>query len=111
MQPWDKTLTDQKIADVMTYERSEWGNNASPVTAEQIAAFAKNSPVIPNHSSSTISSQPRMKIFPVVQHPQAAHRRNPAKPQNPLRHQNRSASYPLKRFGEQLGHMFRAEIR
>jgi len=29
MQPWDKTLTDQKIADVLTYERSEWGNNAS----------------------------------------------------------------------------------
>jgi mono/diheme cytochrome c family protein len=41
MQPWDKTLTDQKIADVMTYERSEWGNNASPVTAEQIAALRK----------------------------------------------------------------------
>jgi len=41
MQPWDKTLTDQKIADVITYERSEWGNNASPVTAEQIAALRK----------------------------------------------------------------------
>ena len=41
MQPWDKTLTDQKIADVMTYERSDWGNNASPVTAEQIAALRK----------------------------------------------------------------------
>src|SRR6202047_3152655 len=41
MQPWDKTLTDQKIADVMTYERSEWGNKATPVTAEQIAALRK----------------------------------------------------------------------
>jgi len=41
MQPWDKTLTDQKIADVMTYERSDWGNQASPVTAEQIAALRK----------------------------------------------------------------------
>jgi mono/diheme cytochrome c family protein len=41
MQPWDKTLTDQKIADVMTYERSEWGNQASAVTAEQIAALRK----------------------------------------------------------------------
>lgn len=41
MQPWDKTLTDQKIADVMTYERSEWGNHATPVTAEQIAALRK----------------------------------------------------------------------
>src|SRR2546425_12618104 len=41
MQPWDKTLTDRKIADVLTYERSEWGNSASPVTAEQIAALRK----------------------------------------------------------------------
>jgi mono/diheme cytochrome c family protein len=41
MQPWDKTLTDPKIADVLTYERSEWGNNASAVTAEQIAALRK----------------------------------------------------------------------
>ena len=41
MQPWDKTLTDQKIADVLTYERSEWGNNASAVTAEQIATLRK----------------------------------------------------------------------
>ena len=41
MQPWDKTLTDQKIADVMTYERSDWGNSASPVTAEQISALRK----------------------------------------------------------------------
>src|SRR5438309_10878398 len=41
MQPWDKTLTDQKIADVMTYERTEWGNKATPVTAEQITALRK----------------------------------------------------------------------
>ncbi len=49
MQPWDKTLTDQKIADVLTYERSEWGNNASPVTAEQIAALRKE---LANHPES-----------------------------------------------------------
>jgi mono/diheme cytochrome c family protein len=42
MQPWDKTLNDQKISDVLTYVRSEWGNNASPVTAEQIAALRKD---------------------------------------------------------------------
>jgi hypothetical protein len=41
MQPWDKTLTDKQIADVMTYERSEWGNTATPVTPEQIAALRK----------------------------------------------------------------------
>ncbi len=41
MQPWDKTLTDAKIADVLTYIRSDWGNTASPVTAEQIAGLRK----------------------------------------------------------------------
>ena len=41
MQPWDKTLNDQKIADVITYIRSEWGNSAPPVSAEGIAALRK----------------------------------------------------------------------
>ncbi len=41
MQPWDKTLTDEKIADVVTYERSAWGNKGSPVTAEGVAALRK----------------------------------------------------------------------
>ena len=58
-------------------------------------AYAKNWPIIPNHSSSTISSQPLTKIFPVVQQPQAAHRRNPAKPQNPPHHQNRRVASGL----------------
>src|SRR5256885_1929131 len=49
MQPWDKTLTDKQIGDVMTYERSEWGNNASPVTPEQIAAMRKE---LANHPES-----------------------------------------------------------
>jgi mono/diheme cytochrome c family protein len=49
MQPWDKTLTDQKIADVLTYERSAWGNNASPVTAEQISSLRKE---LANHPES-----------------------------------------------------------
>jgi mono/diheme cytochrome c family protein len=40
MQPWE-SLGDQKVADVLTYERSEWGNNATPVTKEQIAALRK----------------------------------------------------------------------
>ena len=34
MQPWDKTLTDAKIADVITYIRQEWGNKGGPVSAE-----------------------------------------------------------------------------
>jgi mono/diheme cytochrome c family protein len=40
MQPWE-TLGDQKVADVLTYERSEWGNKGTPVTKEQIAEMRK----------------------------------------------------------------------
>jgi len=41
MQPWDKTLTDSKIADVITYIRQEWGHTASAVAPEGIAALRK----------------------------------------------------------------------
>jgi mono/diheme cytochrome c family protein len=41
MQPWDKTLNDQKIADVLTYVRQEWGNTGGPVGAEGVAALRK----------------------------------------------------------------------
>jgi mono/diheme cytochrome c family protein len=41
MQPWDKTLTDAKIADVLTYIRSDWGNKGGPVSAAQVAALRK----------------------------------------------------------------------
>src|SRR5438045_6250076 len=38
MQPWDKTLADQEIAYVLTYERSEWGKSDSTGPAEKMAA-------------------------------------------------------------------------
>src|SRR4051812_32510204 len=41
MQPWDKTLTDAKIADVLTYVRQEWGNKGGPVAAAQISGLRK----------------------------------------------------------------------
>ena len=41
MQPWDKTLSDAKIADVLTYIRQEWGNTAGPVATEGVAALRK----------------------------------------------------------------------
>lgn len=41
MQPWEKTLSDAKIADVLTYIRQEWGNTAGPVAPEGIAALRK----------------------------------------------------------------------
>ncbi len=43
MQPWDKTLNDAKIADVLTYIRQEWGNKGGPVSpAADRCACAKN---------------------------------------------------------------------
>ena len=41
MQPWEKTLNDQKIAEVLTYIRQEWGNTAGPVAPEGISALRK----------------------------------------------------------------------
>ena len=54
MQPWDKTLTDAKIADVLTYIRQEWGNKGGPVSAAQIAALRKE---LANHPESFVESE------------------------------------------------------
>ena len=37
MTPWGSQLTDEDIANVLTYVRSSWGNSAAEVTAEQVA--------------------------------------------------------------------------
>jgi mono/diheme cytochrome c family protein len=49
MQPWEKVLTDAKIADVITYIRQEWGNKGGPVSKEGIAALRKE---LANHPDS-----------------------------------------------------------
>ena len=49
MQPWDKTLTDAKIADVLTYIRQEWGNKGGPVSTAQITGLRKE---LASHSNS-----------------------------------------------------------
>jgi mono/diheme cytochrome c family protein len=36
MQPWEGQYTDQQLAAILTYVRSDWGNNAPPVTADMI---------------------------------------------------------------------------
>jgi mono/diheme cytochrome c family protein len=41
MQPWESTLNDQKIADVLTFVRQEWGNKGGPVEKEGIAGLRK----------------------------------------------------------------------
>ncbi len=39
MPPPAPALTDQDIADVLTYVRSDWGNEAAPVTVEAVTAI------------------------------------------------------------------------
>ncbi|MBR9978148.1 MAG: cytochrome c [Bacteroidetes bacterium] len=38
MQPWKNDLSDQEIADVVNYVRTNWGNDASEITAEDVKA-------------------------------------------------------------------------
>lgn len=38
MQAWGPSLTDEKIAYILTYIRQAWGNQAGPITPEQMAA-------------------------------------------------------------------------
>lgn len=41
MPPWGSQLSNKQVADVVTYIRSSWGNNAPAVTEAQAAAVAK----------------------------------------------------------------------
>jgi len=41
MVPWKDTFDDEHIAAVLTYVRNTWGNKASPVKPEQVAAARK----------------------------------------------------------------------
>jgi mono/diheme cytochrome c family protein len=36
MQAWEGQYTDQQVAAILTYERSDWGNNAPPITADVV---------------------------------------------------------------------------
>jgi len=36
MQPWEGQYTDQQLASILTYVRSDWGNSGSPVTADMV---------------------------------------------------------------------------
>jgi cytochrome c6 len=38
MPAYKSELTDQQLADVLTYLRAVWGNTAAPITLEQVAA-------------------------------------------------------------------------
>lgn len=59
MQPWEKTLNDARIADVLTFIRQEWGNTGGPVTPEGVAALRKE--LAPRADSFT---EPDLKAVP-----------------------------------------------
>lgn len=54
MQPWDKTLTDAKISDVLTYIRQEWGNKSGPVAPEGVAGLRKE---LASHADSFVEAE------------------------------------------------------
>lgn len=39
MASWKNSLNDKKIAAILTYIRQEWGNQASPITEEEMAGY------------------------------------------------------------------------
>jgi hypothetical protein len=41
MPPWGTSLTDKKIAAILTYVRSSFGNHGGPITQDQIEAARK----------------------------------------------------------------------
>jgi len=41
MPPWGSFLDDEQVATLLTYIRSSWGNEAEPVTADEVASVRK----------------------------------------------------------------------
>lgn len=41
MPAWGNWLSDAEVASIVTYMRNAWGNQASPVTAQQVAKLRK----------------------------------------------------------------------
>jgi hypothetical protein len=36
MQAWEAQYTDSQLASILTYVRSDWGNNAPPITSDMV---------------------------------------------------------------------------
>jgi mono/diheme cytochrome c family protein len=60
MAAWEKQLSDKQIAAVLTYIRSEWGNNAPAITPQQVAVVRKETA-----SRTTAWTEPELKQLPV----------------------------------------------
>lgn len=62
MTPFADQLSDEEIAAVISYERSSWGNNASPITADQVkqvraATSSQTTPWKPDDLKSLINAK------------------------------------------------------
>lgn len=80
MQPWDKTLSDAKIADVLTYIRQEWGNTAGPIVPEGIAGLRKELAAHPDSfTEADLKAVPEDANLPGGEAPAA----KPGEPANP----------------------------
>lgn len=66
MPQW-KQLTDEEIADVLTYIRSDWGNHGSPIDPSFVAQLRKQS-----ESETDPWTQPELMAIPRVMCPSAA---------------------------------------
>lgn len=54
MQAWKDTFSDEEIADILTYVRSNWGNKAEKITAEQVKAVREK---VANRSTAWTESE------------------------------------------------------
>jgi len=66
MPPW-KQLKDDQIAAILTYIRGEWGNNAPPITAEQVAKVREETA-----AQTEPYTQAQLKAVPAVKFEAAA---------------------------------------
>jgi hypothetical protein len=60
MPPW-KQLKDEQIAAILTYIRNDWGNNAPPISADQIAKVREET-----SSQTEPYTQAQLKAIPAV---------------------------------------------
>ena len=61
MVPW-KQLSDEQIADILTYIRSDWGNNAPPITPDFVAQIRKETAsATDSYTQEQLMAMPAMK--------------------------------------------------
>ncbi len=72
MPPW-KQLKDEQIAAILTYIRNEWGNNAPPISAEQIAKVREETA-----TQTEPYTQAQLKAIPAVKFGETAGSTPPA---------------------------------